>query len=162
MSRHSAREKSVMFLYQMEVREQRDASLREVFYSQYPFKEEADKTYFDFLIDGVTENRRELDNIIDKYLRGWTLERLSLIDLAILRVAVLELLFDSRVPVEIAISEAVILADEYGDDRSRPFINAVLGNIEKNESPRVPRVDLSSDRADGGTLPDCVKHGEDA
>ncbi len=141
MSRHSAREKSVMFLYQMEVRDENDKDLREAFLSQYPFKDEGDKAYFEFLVDHVTKHRRELDEIIEKYLRGWTLERQSFIDLSILRIAVLELLFDTSVPVEIAISEAVILADKYGDDNSRPFINAVLGNIEKNESSRVNQED---------------------
>ncbi len=137
MSRHSAREKSVMLLYQIEVRDGNIQKIKDTFLSQYPIENESDREYFDFLVDGVIENREVLDDIIAKYLRGWTLDRQSLLDLAILRVAVLELLFDTRVPVEIAISEAVILANRYGDDNSRPFINAVLGNIEKNERSRI-------------------------
>ncbi|HHW93182.1 MAG TPA: transcription antitermination factor NusB [Clostridiaceae bacterium] len=137
MSRHSAREKSVMLLYQLDVREGSIEKIKEIFLSQYPIENESDRKYFDFLVGGVIENRETLDDIIAKYLRGWTLDRQSLLDLAILRVAILELLFDTRVPVEIAISEAVILANRYGDDNSRPFINAVLGNIEKNEHLRI-------------------------
>ncbi len=139
MSRHSAREKSVMFLYQMEVRDGNVQEIKDIFLSQYPIENEDDLAYFHFLVDGVIARRDLLDDIIAGYLRGWTLDRQSLLDLAILRIAVLELLFDSRVPAEIAISEAVILANRYGDDNSRPFINAVLGNIEKHECPHVER-----------------------
>ncbi len=157
MSRHSAREKSIMFLYQIEVRDGNVHKIKEMFLSQYPIDNVDDREYFDFLVDGVIEHMKSIDDIIAKYLRGWTLDRQSLLDLAILRVAVLELLFDTRVPVEIAISEAVILANRYGDDNSRPFINAVLGSIEKNECTRVEPVvklpDACSERA--GYLNDC-------
>ena len=149
MSRHSAREKSVMLLYQFEVRGGNAQTIKDTFLSLYPIVNESDREYFDFLVDGVIENREVLDDIIAKYLRGWTLDRQSLLDLSILRIAVLELLFDTRVPVEIAISEAVILANRYGDDNSRPFINAVLGNIEKNEHPRVDSRGYSPDASDG-------------
>lgn len=157
MSRHSVREKSIMLLYQIEVRDGNVHKLKEVFLSQYPIEKSDDRAYFDFLVDGVIENKETIDDIIAKYLRGWTLDRQSLLDLAILRVAVLELLFDTRVPVEIAISEAVILANRYGDDNSRPFINAVLGSIEKNEctrvEPNVNPLNTCSERA--GYLNDC-------
>lgn len=157
MSRHSAREKSVIFLYQMEVRDGHMKKIKEIFLSQYPIENTDDREYFDFLVDGVTEHKEAIDEIIAKYLRGWTLERQSLLDLSILRIAVLELLFDTRVPVEIAISEAVILANRYGDDNSRPFINAVLGNIEKNECARVEAREESPDINNDGTesLIDC-------
>ncbi|NLB50346.1 MAG: transcription antitermination protein NusB, partial [Clostridiaceae bacterium] len=84
-----------------------------------------------------------IDEVVARYLRGWTMERQLLIDLSILRLAVFELLFDTEVPAEIAISEAVIFANEYGTDQSRAFINAVLGNIEKKEK-RICRQDQAA------------------
>ena len=61
------------------------------------------------------------------------MDRQLLIDLTIMRIAVFELLMDTEVPADIAISEAVVFANQYGTDQSRAFINAVLGSIDKNE-----------------------------
>jgi len=104
-----------------------------------------DRAYFDRLVKGVGDHRAAIDSIIASYLRGWTMDRQLLIDLSILRLAVFELLFDTEVPAEIAISEAVIFANDYGTDQSRSFINAVLGSIEKNERRLAGRVDGTGD-----------------
>ncbi len=137
MSRHTARERAFQLLYQLEIRPLEPSSQREAFLAQDPIRDAEDLAYFDRLILGVREHREAIDAIISQYLRGWTMERQLLIDLSILRIAVFELLFDNDVPAEIAISEAVIFANEYGTDESRSFINAVLGSIEKNEENRV-------------------------
>lgn len=137
MSRHTARERAFQLLYQLEIRPLDPSPQREAFLAQDPIRDAEDLAYFDRLISGVREHREAIDAIISQYLRGWTMERQLLIDLSILRIAVFELLFDNDVPAEIAISEAVIFANEYGTDESRSFINAVLGSIEKNEENRV-------------------------
>ncbi len=137
MSRHTARESAFKFLYQTEIRPDRKEGQKEGFLQLEPPGDEADLSYFERLVEGVTANRQAIDQVISRYLRGWTMERQLLIDLSILRLAVFELLFDTEVPAEIAISEAVIFANEYGTDQSRSFINAVLGSIEKKEKRRV-------------------------
>lgn len=133
MSRHTAREKALKFLYQLEIRPGRREDQEEGFLRLEPLHEAGDRAYFDRLVTGVGQHRDAIDAIISGYLRGWTMERQLLIDLSILRLAVFELLFDTEIPAEIAISEAVIFANDYGTDQSRSFINAVLGSIEKNE-----------------------------
>ncbi len=137
MSRHTARERAFKFLYQTEIRPDSKEGQKEGFLLLEPIEEAADLAYFERLVTGVGANRGAIDQIISRYLRGWTMERQLLIDLSILRLAVFELLFDTEVPAEIAISEAVIFANEYGTDQSRSFINAVLGSIEKQEDRRV-------------------------
>ncbi|NLA72115.1 MAG: transcription antitermination factor NusB [Clostridiaceae bacterium] len=136
MSRHTARERAFKFLYQREFHPKKAGQQKDEFLILDPIQAPEDLDYFEQLVDGVTANRQEIDVIIEKYLRGWTMERQLLIDLSILRIAIYEMLFDTEVPVEIAISEAVIFANEYGTDESRAFINAVLGNIDKNEIQR--------------------------
>ncbi|HZK29428.1 MAG TPA: transcription antitermination factor NusB [Clostridia bacterium] len=136
MSRHTAREKAFKFLYQQEFHPINHGKLKEDFLRFDPIDVPEDLDYFERLTEGVNANWNVIDDIIEQYLRGWTMDRQLLIDLSILRVAVFEMLFDTEVPVEIAISEAVIFANEYGTDESRAFINAVLGNIDKNEQPR--------------------------
>ena len=140
MSRHTAREKALKFLYQLEIRPGRREDQQEGFLKLEPLNETRDRDYFDRLVKGVGDHREAIDSIISSYLRGWTMERQLLIDLSILRLAVFELLFDTEVPAEIAISEAVIFANDYGTDQSRSFINAVLGSIEKNEK-RLDKMD---------------------
>ncbi len=141
MSRHTARERAFQFLYQLEIRPDDYLAQREYLFLSDPIKDEEDLSYFDRLVTGVRDNREAIDEIIRRYLRGWTMERQLLIDLSILRLSVFELLFDDDVPAEIAISEAVIFANEYGTDESRSFINAVLGSIEKHEKKRVHDAD---------------------
>lgn len=137
MSRHHARKQALSLLYQLSIRPKSKQEQRQRFVEEYPVGSEDDVLYFNRLIDGVLEHQEEIRKIISKYLRGWTLDRQEIIDVAILSIGVFELLFDDEVPTEIAISEAVILADTYGTDQSRPFVNAVLGNVDRNEKKRV-------------------------
>ncbi len=145
MSRHTAREKALKFLYQLEIRRGSREDQQEGFFQLEPLNDLMDRAYFDRLVKGVGDHRAAIDSIIASYLRGWTMDRQLLIDLSILRLAVFELLFDTEVPAEIAISEAVIFANDYGTDQSRSFINAVLGSIEKNERRFAGRVDGTGD-----------------
>lgn len=75
---------------------------------------------------GVISHKEELDAIISKYLRDWSISRLSKTDLSILRLALYELIF-LDVPVKVSINEAVELSKLYSDDKSPAFINGVLG-----------------------------------
>ncbi|MBR1741958.1 MAG: transcription antitermination factor NusB [Lachnospiraceae bacterium] len=73
----------------------------------------------------------EIDERISEKSKGWRLERLAKTDLAILRLAVFEMLFDEDVPNPVAINEAVELAKKYGEEKSGGFVNGVLASIEK-------------------------------
>lgn len=74
-----------------------------------------------------------IDPMIASVSSGWKLERMGKIDLSIMRTAVYEIFYDETVPPAVAISEAVILAKDYGgDDSSQTFINGILGRLERN------------------------------
>lgn len=73
----------------------------------------------------------EIDGILNRTARGWKTNRFPTCDLAILRVAVYELLFDETIPEGVAINEAVELAKHYGGDDSPAFVNGVLGVIAR-------------------------------
>ena len=88
--------------------------------------------YLRTLVEGVKANRFEIDQMIDKHIRGnWSVQRLELVNLQILRVAVFELLFtdEETVPSVVAVNEAIELAKLYSDDRARKFINGILSNV---------------------------------
>jgi len=81
------------------------------------------------MVSGVIENKEKLDKNIREHAPAWPIEQLPVIDRNILRLAIFEILIDNRVPVKVAINEAVELAKTFGADRSSKFVNGVLGSI---------------------------------
>ena len=89
---------------------------------------EKDSTNIDTEVSGVKEHAEQLDGEIAACLRGWTLARLSRVDLAIMRLAVYEMQY-SGLPAAVAINEAVELAKKFGGKDSSSFVNGVLAKI---------------------------------
>ncbi len=81
------------------------------------------------LVGGVLTNKDRIDNMIQTYAPAWPVVQLALIDRNILRLAIFEILLNNRVPVKVAINEAVELAKTFGSDNSPKFINGVLGTV---------------------------------
>jgi len=81
------------------------------------------------LVNGVIQNKEKIDQNIRHFAPAWPIEQIPVIDRNILRLAIFELLFDSKVPVKVAINEAVELAKRFGSDSSPKFVNGVLGSV---------------------------------
>jgi len=81
------------------------------------------------LVSGVIHNKETIDQNIRRFAPAWPIEQIPVIDRNILRLAIFELLFDNKVPVKVAINEAVELAKRFGSDSSPKFVNGVLGSI---------------------------------
>ncbi len=79
------------------------------------------------LAEGTETHEAELDAAIGKYIRGWTMKRLSHVSLALLRLALYEMKFEPDIPVSVSINEAVNLAKKFGGAEDAPFVNGVLG-----------------------------------
>jgi N utilization substance protein B len=92
-------------------------------------EEHADKELNAFIINGVKEHLDDIDGIITTCAPDWPIDKISKVDLVILRVAVFELVFGKKAPVKVVIDEAVELAKEFGNDTSSKFINGVLGTV---------------------------------
>jgi N utilization substance protein B len=84
------------------------------------------------LIAGTIENNETIDAAIRKHLHNWTFERLKKVDLAILRVGTYSLMFQTDIPAQITMDEAIEIAKEFGSDDSYRFINGVLDGIWKS------------------------------
>ncbi len=91
---------------------------------------ESDRAYIEAAVSGVREHADEIDAEISACLRGWTIGRLSRVDLAILRLAVYEMQYGG-VPVPVSINEAVELTRKFSAEESCPFVNGVLGTISR-------------------------------
>ena len=126
--RRKSRELALQALYQMEITaahpEQALDSLRESF--------EASRAAVDFartLVRGVVARRDEIDELIAAAAEHWRFERLSRIDVNVIRIAVHEMTDEPRLPVEIAINEAIEVARRYGTLESPTFVNGVLDQV---------------------------------
>jgi N utilization substance protein B len=91
-----------------------------------------DIVYFSsVLIKGCIDNIRDIDNIINSSLDHWKMERISKVELSILRLAVFEMFFMDDIPARVSINEAVEVAKLFGTDDSFKFVNGVLDGIRK-------------------------------
>ena len=96
---------------------------------------EADRSYAVSVARGVHDKCRVLDHYIGLCAKGWTVERMPAVDLCILRVAAYEMIYgDDSVSDSVAINEAVVLAKEFGGERSPAFINGVLGTLARSKA----------------------------
>ncbi len=89
------------------------------------------KEFIETSIDSITTNIEEIDSNIKNNIRGWNFSRLANVDIAILRVAINEILFDDSIPESVSINEAVEIAKTYSAEDSYKFINGVLASIVK-------------------------------
>ena len=91
-----------------------------------------DNEFVKEIVYGVITYKKSIDDIANKYLDGWTIDRLGNTDIAILRMGIFELLYTDTPPV-VAINEAIELAKAYSDDSVRKMINGVLDKVYHNK-----------------------------
>ena len=89
----------------------------------------ADREYISRVLDGVLRNREQIDSLIAGAAKDWTIDRMALVDLTILRLATWEILYEKDVPGSVSISEALELTERYSDPADKPFVNGILGTI---------------------------------
>ncbi|MBR1584361.1 MAG: transcription antitermination factor NusB [Clostridia bacterium] len=94
--------------------------------------EEDDQQYIDGILTGVESNAEAIDKTIEAALKGWTIDRISKVDLAVLRVAVYELCYARQTPDAVIINEAVALAQRYDVPTAGKFVNGVLATLLKS------------------------------
>lgn len=94
---------------------------------------ENESEFMNRMFEGVVVNEEKLDQQIAAQLRGWTIERLSRVDLAILRLGAYELML-GELPAGVVINEAVELANQFSTDKAGAFVNGVLGSLSRAEA----------------------------
>ncbi|WP_163572473.1 transcription antitermination factor NusB [Fodinicola feengrottensis] len=126
-ARRKARKRALDVLYEADLRELNAVTLLADRLAQAdpPVPE-----YAVDLVEGVDEHRARIDELLETYAEGWTLDRMPPVDRNLLRVAIYELLWCDDVPDAVAIDEAVELARTLSTDDSPRFVNGVLGKIQ--------------------------------
>lgn len=130
-SRREARERALSLLYEAEVK----GATPDQVLDSLPLAPEA---FAADLVSGVGQHRDEVDALIRRFAKGWSLERMPTIDRTLLRIATFELGHRSDVPTGAVISEAVELAKRYSTDDSGKFVNGLLARIAKELRPGEP------------------------
>ena len=90
---------------------------------------EEDRAYITRVLEGVLDRRYLIDEKIAAAAQGWTLERMPMVDLTIMRLAVWEMMYEDAVPGSVSIAEALELTERYSDPDDKKFVNGVLGTI---------------------------------
>jgi N utilization substance protein B len=126
--RHKARTIALQVLYEVDSAARPADSVVERLLSETDLNEET-AAFVRELVAGAVGNKDKIDGSIKKYAPAWPLEQIAMIDRNILRLAIFEILFDNKVPVKVAVSEAVELAKTFGSESSPTFVNGVLGSV---------------------------------
>ncbi len=127
-ARSKARRRALDILFEAE---QRDVSAFSALTARREKTDQIINPYTVDLVEGVTAMQESIDEQLQTYSQGWTLERMPAVDRIILRVGAWELLYNDDVPDAVAVSEAVELAKVLSTDESPQFINGLLGRLQQ-------------------------------
>ena len=135
MSRRELREQIFKFVFRVEFNDRDEMGEQEkLFFEDDEFNaKEEDTKYISEKSGRKLEKLDEIDNMINTRAKGWTTQRMGKVEVAILRVAVYEMIFDDDVPVGVAINEAVELAKKFGQEESSGFVNGILAKFTVKE-----------------------------
>lgn len=109
--------------------------------------------YSKYLVIAAAKNAPEIDDILREHIVGWRTERMVAVDRAAIRIALCEGLIERKVPVAVAISEAVELTKMFGTDESSKFVNGVLGRIVRSRA--------TADSEDSADTSSADENGQD-
>ncbi|MEG0295377.1 MAG: transcription antitermination factor NusB [Clostridium sp.] len=133
MNRKRSREVAMELLFAKTLSKNTMGEVIEALNEEYVLNEKGiDSEYIINLLKTVEDNISEIDSRVQESLVGWTIDRVSKINLTILRVSVCEILYMEDVPNKVAINEAIELTRTYSDEKSISFVNGVLDKIFKS------------------------------
>jgi N utilization substance protein B len=130
--RRKSREIALQSLYRAELTGQELSASLDVVCRNFEVNKKA-LPYAEELVAGVEAHQQAIDTSIKKFAKNWRVERMSVIDRSILRVAAWEILFNPAVPAQVAIDEAIEISKVFSTDESGRFINGILDSIAKVE-----------------------------
>ena len=131
MKRTAIRELTFKLIYSMEIQQGETAEQIDLFISNNEITDKESIDYITNVVNGIEKNKLEITSLIsDNLKQEWEVDRISKVDLAILKLAIFEIKY-TDIPYKVAINVAVEIAKKYGEDSSSNFINGVLANIVK-------------------------------
>ncbi len=131
MNRRDLRDKVFKLLFRIEFNStvEMEEQQRMFFLDEENLSDEQTTQYVNEKYIKIIEKLPEIDGDINQIAMGWSTERMSKVDLTIIRLAIFEIKYDDEVPTGVAINEAVELAKRYGQDESSVFVNGILAKF---------------------------------
>jgi len=133
MKRSMARELCMKILYEMYMNKKYDRDILASYIEEEGEKLESQKEYVTTVVTSFLDNKEKVDSVLEQYAIGWHVDRMAKVDLAILRLAMTEILFIEDIPYNVSINEALELSKKYSTEESSPFINGILGKMVDKE-----------------------------
>ena len=131
MNRSAAREETFKLLYSLEIQKENLKEQMDIYLENAEISDENTMNYMRDIVEGINKNISIIEEKISENLKkDWKIERISKINLVLLKLAIYEILY-TETPFKVVINEAVELAKKYGDDTSPNFVNGILASIVK-------------------------------
>ena len=131
MNRSRARDLAFKLLYQIEIQKEINNEDIEIFFENNEINSEEAKEYIKDIVNGINLNSKEILEQISKNLKeDWDIERVSKVNLALLKLAIYEIKY-KELPYKVVINEVVELAKKYGEETSKTFVNGILASVVK-------------------------------
>ncbi len=132
MNRSRARELAFKLLYQIEIQKEVNKEDIELFFDNNEVNSVEAKEYINDVVNGINKYSKEILDQISKNLKeDWEVERVSKVNLALLKLAIYEIKY-KELPYKVVINEVVELAKKYGEETSHSFINGILASVVKD------------------------------
>ena len=131
LTRREEREQAFFLVFEKEFNS--ETELKELYDLALETEIVGDSEFVKALSFKTWENIESIDPVIEKYSVGWKMSRISKVALAVLRLAVCEILYFDDIPVGVSINEAVELCKKYASDDEKSFVNGILSSVSKEE-----------------------------
>jgi len=128
--RSGARELVMQLLFQMEAQNEYSDDIKTTFFKENS-KDNNQKEYLEQMYALISEYLPAADDLIESCSENWKIDRMCKVDLAMMRTAVLEIMYMNDIPESVSVNEAVDIAKKYGTEDSGKFVNGVLGKVVK-------------------------------
>lgn len=130
MNRTAIRESAFKLIYSLEIQKHNDLNEQiDVYFESEKIENKEAKKYIEDAVLGIENHKEEILGLIERNLKSdWKINRISRIDLSILKLAIYEIQYKD-IPFKVVINEAVELAKKYGEDSSKNFVNGILASI---------------------------------
>lgn len=135
MNRSAIREQAFKLIYSLEIQKKENIEEQtELYIENNKITEKRAKEYITESVLGIEKNKEKILELIEKNLKSdWKIDRISKIDIAILKLAIYELEY-TDIPFKVVINEAVEIAKKYGEDTSKNFVNGILASVVKENN----------------------------
>lgn len=131
MKRKETREEAVKMVYSMDVNKDFNRNYLTEYIEHFELKD-MDIEYFDKTISDLISNMEQIDKYITDNSKDWKITRIAKVDLAVLRIALSEILYNETIPESVSINEAVEISKKFSNEDSHKFINGILGTVVRS------------------------------